>query len=54
MLKIGAPVMLLVNLGDRLCNGMTGKIHALHEDASSVIFTHLTDPVVIKPHMFSW
>ena len=51
-LKVGAPVMLTVNMSQRLVNGLTGVVKCLNDDSVDVYFTLLKDTVTIPYHPF--
>ena len=51
-LKIGAPVILTVNLSHLLVNGLRGTVKALNDDSVSVYFPYLKDTVDICLHDF--
>lgn len=52
-LKVGCPVMLVVNLSDTLVNGSIGKVVRLENDEIFVHFNKTGKTVSIKPHLFS-
>ena len=51
-LKMGAPVILTVNLSSHLVNGLGGYVHALGEDTVDVYFTDLNEVHAIKRHNY--
>ena len=50
--KVGAPVMLTVNLSSKLCNGMCGVVKELHEKSVVVFFDIINESHELTPYDF--
>ena len=52
VLKIGAPVILTVNLSRKYVNGLTGTVLSMDDDGVLVYFYDIRDSLKVQPHNF--
>ena len=52
-MKIGCPVILLLNLGGKLVNGLSGSVKKLDENVIHVHFNAIKETHSIRRHLFS-
>ena len=51
-LKVGAPVLLTVNLSRKYVNGLSGEVVSMLEDGVEVYFNDIKEKIKITPHSF--